>query len=154
MNSETEAIENLGVEEILNVLRTRYETLEDRIETLEKEISYKDELIYEIADLKEWRKEREGEDARREQRVIDLELTLRAKENGRRDYDLLATKLMREVLRRHRCLDYRDIVGFGHFKTSEEGYRLMDRTQKNYPEYVQIRKIKKGRGTKKVICKV
>jgi len=111
-------------------------------------------LLKEVAELKEWRKDREDKDARREQRVIDLELTLLAKETGRRDYDLLATKLMREVMRRRRCMDYRDIVGFAHFKTSEEAYRLMARTEKNYPEYVQIRKITKGRGAKKVICPV
>ena len=111
-------------------------------------------LRKEVSELNEWRKDRVDEDARKEQRIIDLELTLRAEGTGRRDYNFLSTKLMREIMRRKRCMDYRDIVGFAHFKTDEEAYRLMNRTEKNYPQYVEIRKIKKGRTTKKVICRL
>lgn len=116
--------------------------LKEQVAILEKVVA---ELKDNIVDIKE-------NGARVKQRVIDLELTLRSKEGERRDFNFLSAKLMREVMKRRRCMDYKDVLSFFHFRSHTEAYRLMERTAANYPDYVKLKDVKKGKTTKKVIC--
>jgi hypothetical protein len=141
MNSETEAIENLGVEEILNVLLTRYEKLEQHIKAL------KTELSDQKAELSDFENER-GKDRRR---ISELELALQAKEGSQRDFDLLTVELLKEVSQRERGMDYKAVRGFFKFNSDIEAYRIMDRTVKKFPFDVKIKEVKYGKKTKKVI---
>jgi hypothetical protein len=75
-----------------------------------------------------------------------------SKEGERRDFNFLSAKLMREVMKRRRCMDYKDVLSFFHFRSHTEAYRLMERTAANYPDYVKLKDVKKGKTTKKVIC--
>lgn len=134
MNLEAEAIENLGVEEILKVLLTRYEKLEKRIKTLEEELS-----------------NQKYERAIDRQKIADLKLANHTKEGSQRDFDLLTVDLLKAVSARERGMDYRDVLSLFGFKSDTEAYRIMDRTVKKFPLDVKMKEVKYGKRAKKVI---
>ena len=134
MDSETEAIENLGVEEILNVLLTRYTKLETRIKRLEEDLS-----------------NQKYEQAIDRQKIADLKLANSAKEGSQRDFDLLTVDLLKAVSTRERGMDYRDVRNHFGFKSDVEAYRIMDRTVKKFPLDVKMKEVTYGKRTKKVL---
>ena len=134
MDTETKAIEDLGVEEILHVLLTRYEKLENRIKILEEELS-----------------NQKYEQAIDRQKIADLKLANSAKEGSRRDFDLLTVDLLKAVSKRERGMDYKEIRGLFNFKSNEEAYRIMDLTVKKFPFDAEIREVTYRKRSKKVI---
>jgi len=136
MDTETKAIEDLGVEEILHVLLTRYEKLENRIKILEEELS-----------------NQKYEQAIDRQKIADLKLSNSAKEGSQRDFDLLTVDLLKAVSARERGMDYRDVRNHFGFKSDVEAYRIMDRTVKKFPLDVKIKEVTYGKRNKKVISR-
>lgn len=98
-------------------------------------------------DLKKEIIELRYEQAKDRQRIAELELYLGNKNNGgRRDFDLLSVKLMKEVLRRRKGMDYKDVLNFFRFNANVEAFRLMRKTAKNFPNELKLYKPKvKGR---------
>lgn len=131
-----------GLEEQVGVLTKVVEVLDKTVEKLNKRQIEFSEKIQNI----------ENERGRDKQRIADLELTLSTKEAGRRDYDLLAVKLMKEVTGRKRGMDYRDVRSLFCFKSDTEAYRLMQRAITDYPEYIEEREIKNSNRHKKILC--
>ncbi len=72
------------------------------------------------------------------QRIAALELALDAANSGRRNYKVLASKLLRELHKRGTAMDYRDIRNFFHFSEDKEAYRLLHLTHKMYPGDTKI----------------
>jgi hypothetical protein len=136
-----EAIENLGVEEILNVLLTRYKKLDEDINV----------LTAELADQKTKLSDFENERGKDRQEISALRLALHAKEGSQRDFDLLTVDLLKAVSKRERGMDYKDVRGFFNFKSDTEAYRIMDKTVKKFPLEVKIKEVKYGKRTKKYI---
>jgi hypothetical protein len=141
MSSETEAIENLGVEEILNVLLTRYEKLDKHIKVLKAE----------LADQKTKLSDFENERGKDRQKISTLRLALQAKEGSQRDFDLLTVDLLKAVSKQERGMDYKEVRAFFKFKSDTEAYRIMDRTVKKFPLDVKIKEVKYAKRTKKYI---
>lgn len=67
------------------------------------------------------------------QRIATLELALDAASSGRRNYKVLASKLLLALRNRKTAMDYRDIRNFFHFSEDKEAYRLLHLTHKMYP---------------------
>lgn len=74
-------------------------------------------------------------------RISDLELYLSNKDDksGRRDFDFLAIKLVKEVLRRPYGMSYSDVMNYFRFKSHIEAYRLMEKTAMNFPRELELR---------------
>lgn len=72
------------------------------------------------------------------QRIAALELALDAASSGRRNYKVLASKLLRELHKRGTAMDYRDIRNFFRFSEDKEAYRLLQLTHKMYPGDTKI----------------
>lgn len=72
------------------------------------------------------------------QRIAALELALDAVNSGRRNYKVLASKLLRELDKRGTAMDYRDIRNFFRFSEDKEAYRLLHLTHKMYPGDTKI----------------
>ena len=141
MNLEAEAVENLGVEEILKVLLTRYKKLDERIKVLKVE----------LADQKTKLSDFENERGKDRQEISALRLALQTKEGGQRDFDLLTVDLLKAVSKRERGMDYKEVRGLFDFKSNIEAYRIMERTVEKFPLEVKIKGVKYGKKTKKVI---
>lgn len=93
-----------------------------------------DEIAYmkqEVADVR-------YQQALDRQRIAALELALDATSTGRRNYKVLASKLLKELQRRPTAMDYRDIRNFFHFGEDKEAYRLLHLTHKMYPGDTKI----------------
>jgi len=93
-----------------------------------------DEITYlkqEMADVK-------YQQALDRQRIAALELALDAASSGRRNYKVLATKLLKQLEKRSTSMDYRDIRNFFHFSEDKEAYRLLHLTHKMYPADTKI----------------
>lgn len=88
-----------------------------------------------------------------QQRVVTLESYLTTKsESSRRDFDLLAVDLKKEVLRRgKRGLNYNDIMLLFRFKSHQEAYRLMDIASKLFYNEIRIRKAKTKKQSNKLV---
>ena len=74
------------------------------------------------------------------------------KEKGRRDYEHIAIQLKNEVLRRRRCMDYKEVQNFFRFKSPSEAYKLMDKTTNMFPDEIKMKVIKNSNKGKKIIC--
>lgn len=74
------------------------------------------------------------------------------KEKGRRDYDWEAAKLKKEVLKREKGMDYRDIRNFLDFKSDKEAYRVMQRTIEKFSLDIEIKEIRYSNRRKKILC--
>jgi len=93
-----------------------------------------DEILYlkqEVTDIR-------YQQALDRQRIAALELALDATSSGRRNYKVLASKLLKELQRRQTAMDYRDIRNFFHFGEDKEAYRLLRLTHKMYPGDTKI----------------
>ena len=87
----------------------------------------------EIAYLKQEQGEMKYQQALDRQRIATLEFALDAISSGRRNYKVLASKLLKELQRRTTAMDYRDIRNFFHLSEDKEAYRLLHLTHKMYP---------------------
>ena len=123
--------------------------LEKRCEQLEESNK---KLEVQAAGFREKLIDLENERGIDKQRIADIEQMLSAKEGGRRDFELLTAKLMREILRRESCMDYKEVKNFFHFKSPAEAYRLIEKTYSMFPEELKIKVIKNSNKKKKVIC--
>ncbi len=87
------------------------------------------------------------------QKIAKLEAYLTTKNNGRRrDFDLLAVDLKKEVLRRGRKgMGYSDIMFFCRFKSPQEAYRLMDHTTTMFGDEVRLHKSNSHKQCKKLV---
>jgi len=137
MPSKREAIENLGVKEILSVLLTRYEKLEDHIKILEEELS-----------------NQKYERAIDRQKIADLKLAIHTKEGSRRDFDLLTVDLLKALSTGERSMGYKEVRALFNFKSNEEAYRIMNLTVKKFPLDVKLKEVKYGKRTRKVISHI
>lgn len=88
-----------------------------------------------------------------QQRVTKLESYLTTKsESSRRDFNLLAVDLKKEVLQRgKRGLNYNDIMFLFRFKSHQEAYRLMDITSKLFSDEIRIHKAETKKQSNKLI---
>lgn len=93
-----------------------------------------DEIIFlkqEVADVR-------YQQALDRRRIAKLEFALDAINSGRRNYKVLASKLLRELHKRGTAMDYRDIRNFFRFSEDKEAYRLLHLTHKMYPGDTKI----------------
>ena len=83
-------------------------------------------------------------------RIAELEESIRTKDNGRMDIDVLSVKLKKVVLKRKRGMDYKEVLNYFDF-SAQQAYRLMEKTVKNFPLDVELKEIKNSNKRKKVI---
>ena len=126
------------------------EHIKDDVAQLEKRC---EKLELQVAEFREKLIDLENEWGKDKMRIADLELTLTTKEGGRRDFDFLSVKLMKEVMGRKRGMDYRDVRNFLDFKSDKEAYRIIDRVANNFFSSVEIRVIKNSNRSKKILCR-
>lgn len=107
------------------------------------------ELKKEIAEL---RTETNYERALDRERLSVFYDYMSIKEKRRRDYDWEAAKLKKEVSKRKRGMDYRDVRNFLDFKSDIESYRAMDRAIENFPMDLEMKEIKNSNRSKKILC--
>lgn len=106
------------------------------------------ELIKEVAELRAETNYERGLDRERLSVFYDY---MDIKKSGRRDYDWEAAKLKKEVLKRERGMDYRDVRNFLTFKSDKEAYRVMERTIENFPLDIEIKEVKYSNRRKKIL---
>jgi hypothetical protein len=83
--------------------------------------------------------------------ITELREYLVTKEDSRNDFNYLSVMLKKELLKRERWMDYKNVSDYFHFKSAPEAYRLMDKTTEIFPLDVEIQYIKNGNRRKKVI---
>lgn len=106
------------------------------------------ELIKEVAELRAETNYERGLDRERLSVFYDY---MDIKKSGRRDYDWEAAKLKKEVLKRERGMDYRDVRNFLTFKSDKEAYRVMERTIENFPLDIEMKEVKYSNRRKKIL---
>jgi hypothetical protein len=106
------------------------------------------ELEKEVAELRAETNYERGLDRERLSVFYDY---MDIKKSGRRDYDWEAAKLKKEVLKRERGMDYRDVRNFLTFKSDKEAYRVMERTIGNYPLDIEMKEVKYSNRRKKIL---
>jgi hypothetical protein len=106
------------------------------------------ELTKEVAELRAETNYERGLDRERLSVFYDY---MDIKKSGRRDYDWEAAKLKKEVLKRERGMDYRDVRNFLTFKSDKEAYRVMERTVENFPLDIEMKEVKYSNRRKKIL---
>lgn len=108
-------------------------------------------FLSEISKLREDISTLRYEQAKDRQRIAALELYFNSKNNGHRDFDLLAVELLKKLANRKR-MDYKDILNSFNFKSHEEAYRLMKKIALKFPYEAKIIHKKIGHNkTKRVL---
>ena len=120
------------------------EKLKKRIEALE---TFKVEQEWLTKDIAEG----QGRDR---QTIAELRLYFDSKDWKRKNFDVLAVQLMKEVLNRTRGLDYKIVMNIFNFGSREEAYRLMEKTVKKFPRDVMIKHTYRSSRKRRLITRV
>lgn len=88
------------------------------------------------------------------QTIAELRLYFDSKDWKRKNFDVLAVQLMKEVLNRTRGLDYKIVMNIFNFGSREEAYRLMEKTVKKFPRDVMIKHTYRSNRKRRLIARV
>ena len=88
------------------------------------------------------------------QTIAELRLYFDSKDWKRKNFDVLAVQLMKEVLNRTRGLDYKIVMNIFNFGSREEAYRLMEKTVKKFPRDVMIKHTYRSSRKRRLITRV